>query len=300
MNVLRHASATSTAVDFNPVRLRRAPVLLARIRPPGRFSDANTVGSSSRNTTRRRDDLELVRPEALADSFFKVLAAFAVARGESEVPQHEPRGRAPAGQARPLPPDGRRQRRKMTSWPCSGCSTPLGRTTDLLEIATRAGLSLRQVSRSARALAETDLLREAEPGRDDRAGVRAGADKHLNAHGSPKGPFGGMTAPPSRGKRRLGGAIAVALAEAGATVCLDGATKIEWSEPPQWLCDAAAGQNAAPRQLRAAGRTGFRRRRVRAGHRTPTNVETPSTSPPRPARCARRLACVRFDTLSFR
>ena len=161
--VLQQSDSDLTVVDFTPYGYDERqycspafnlPVGCLMRTPWGQFPEYHSSA----------DNLELVRPAALADSFFKVLAAFAVVE-ENRVYLNT----SPAGE----PQLGKRGLYRLMGGDSAESIDELallwvlnlsdGRH-DLLDVAVRAGLSFEQISRSARALATSDLLREAAPG----------------------------------------------------------------------------------------------------------------------------------------
>jgi aminopeptidase-like protein len=119
--------------------------------PHGRFAEYHTSA----------DDLELVRPAALADSFATCLAVCDVLEHNrtflNQSPKGEPQlGRRGLYRAIGGPPDpGRRERALLWVLNLSD-----GRHS-LLDIAERSGLEFGTVRAAAQALAEQGLLKEA-------------------------------------------------------------------------------------------------------------------------------------------
>jgi aminopeptidase-like protein len=104
------------------------------------------------------DDLGFVRPEALADSFFKLLSAIAILEENRTYVNQSPYGEPQLGKRglyRHLDGDSEAPvDEKALLWALNGSD---GRQT-LLDIATRSGLPFESISRAARVLAEHDLL----------------------------------------------------------------------------------------------------------------------------------------------
>ena len=162
-HVLRHAGTGSTVVDFSPYGYDERqycspgfdlPVGCLMRTPWGQFPEYHTSA----------DNLELVRPEALADSFATVLAAFAALEENRRYVNTSPFGE---------PQLGRRGIYRLMGGDTSESVDEIallwvlnlsdGRH-DLLDVAARADLPFAEVSRAAEALLDAGLLREAEPG----------------------------------------------------------------------------------------------------------------------------------------
>jgi aminopeptidase-like protein len=159
-NVLRHARADSTVLDFSPYGYDERqycspgfdlPVGCLMRTPWGQFPEYHTSA----------DNLELVRPEALADSFATVLSAFAALEENRRYLNTSPFGE---------PQLGRRGLYRLMGGDATESVDELallwvlnlsdGRH-DLVDVAARADLPFADVSRAAQALLDAELLREA-------------------------------------------------------------------------------------------------------------------------------------------
>jgi aminopeptidase-like protein len=162
-NVLRHARADSTVVDFSPYGYDERqycspgfnlPVGCLMRTPWGQFPEYHTSA----------DNLELVRPEALADSFATILAAFTALEENRRYLNTSPFGE---------PQLGRRGLYRLMGGDATESVDELGVLRvlnlsdgrhDLLDVAAHADLPFAEVSRAAQALLDAELLREAGPG----------------------------------------------------------------------------------------------------------------------------------------
>jgi aminopeptidase-like protein len=160
LHVLRSSGRPYTVMDFSPDGYDERqfcapafdlPVGCLMRTPHGRFAEYHTSA----------DDLELVRPAALADSFATCLAVCDVLEHNrtflNQSPKGEPQlGRRGLYRAIGGPPDpGRRERALLWVLNLSD-----GRHS-LLDIAERSGLEFGTVRAAAQALAEQGLLKEA-------------------------------------------------------------------------------------------------------------------------------------------
>ena len=162
-NVLQHSDDDSTVVDFTPYGYDERqycspafdlPVGCLMRTPWGQFPQYHSSA----------DNLELVRPAALADSFFKVLSTFAVVEENKRYINTRPAGEPQLGRRGLYRVIGGDSAESIDELALLWALNLSDGKHDLLEIATRAGLSFEQISRAARALVENDLLREARPG----------------------------------------------------------------------------------------------------------------------------------------
>jgi aminopeptidase-like protein len=163
MNVLQHSSADFTVVDFSPYGYDERqycspgfdlPVGSLMRTPWGQFPEYHSSA----------DDLELVRPEALADSFFKVLAALAVVEENRKYLNTSPAGEPQLGRRGLYRLMGGDSAERIDELALLWVLNLSDGRHDLLDIATRSGLPFDQISRSASALADHGLLREARAG----------------------------------------------------------------------------------------------------------------------------------------
>ena len=155
--VLAAAADGSSVVDFTPYGYDERqycspgfdlPVGCLMRTPWGRYPEYHTSA----------DDLDFVRPEALADSFFKLLSAVAILEENRAYVNQSPYGEPQLGKRGLYRHLGGESKTPVDEqallWVLNGSD---GRQT-LLDIATRAGLPFESISRAARVLAEHDLL----------------------------------------------------------------------------------------------------------------------------------------------
>ncbi len=155
--VLVAADDGSSIVDFTPFGYDERqycspgfdlPVGCLMRTPWGRYPEYHTSG----------DNLDFVRPAALADSFFKLLSAIAILEENRTYVNQSPYGEPQLGKRglyRHLGGDSETQvDEQALLWVLNGSD---GRQS-LLDIATRAGLPFESISRAAGVLAEHDLL----------------------------------------------------------------------------------------------------------------------------------------------
>jgi aminopeptidase-like protein len=162
-NVLQHSSSDFTIVDFTPYGYDERqycspafdlPVGCLMRTPWGEFPQYHSSA----------DNLELVRPAALADSYFKVLAAFAVLEENRSYLNLSPAGEPQLGRRGLYRLMGGDSAESIDELALLWTLNLSDGKHDLLEIATRAGIAFGQISQAADALAENELLREARPG----------------------------------------------------------------------------------------------------------------------------------------
>jgi aminopeptidase-like protein len=158
--VLAAAGDGSSVVDFTPFGYDERqycspgfdlPVGCLMRTPWGRYPEYHTSA----------DNLGFVRPEALADSFFKLLSAIAILEENRTYVNQSPFGEPQLGKRglyRHLGGDSETQvDEHALLWVLNGSD---GRQS-LLDIATRAGLPFESISRAAHVLAEHDMIRTA-------------------------------------------------------------------------------------------------------------------------------------------
>jgi aminopeptidase-like protein len=162
-NVLTYAGTDSSVVGFSPYGYDERqycspgfdlPVGCLMRTPWGQFPEYHTSA----------DDLELVRPEALADSFLKVLSAFAVLEENRRYLNTSPFGEPQLGKRGLYRLMGGNTAEHVDELALLWVLNLSDGRHDLLDIAARADLPFEEVNRAARALLDGELLREAEPG----------------------------------------------------------------------------------------------------------------------------------------
>ena len=162
-NVLQHSNSDFTIVDFSPYGYDERqycspafdlPVGCLMRTPWGQFPQYHTSA----------DNLELVRPEALADSFFKVLGTFAVLEENGTYLNTSPAGEPQLGKRGLYRLMGGDSAESIDERALLWVLNLSDGRFDLLDIATRADMPFQQISHAAHALAENGLLREARPG----------------------------------------------------------------------------------------------------------------------------------------
>ena len=132
---------------LQPLGLRRAPVLLARLRPAGGLSDAHPARPLSRVPHLGR------RPRARAPRGARGLvrqvpAAVRRSGAEPHLPEHEPATASRSSEsAGSTTRSGAERTESRRSWRCSGSSTSPTETNDLLEIAARASMPFETIAR---------------------------------------------------------------------------------------------------------------------------------------------------------
>jgi aminopeptidase-like protein len=158
--VLAAAGDGSSVVEFTPNGYDERqycspgfdlPVGCLMRTPWGRYPEYHTSG----------DNLDFVRPDALADSFFKLLSAITILEENRTYVNQSPYGEPQLGRRglyRHLGGDSETQvDEQALLWVLNGSD---GRQS-LLDIATRAGLPFESISRAAAVLVDHDLLRVA-------------------------------------------------------------------------------------------------------------------------------------------
>ena len=162
-NVLTYAGTDSSVVRFSPYGYDERqycspgfdlPVGCLMRTPWGQFPEYHTSA----------DDLELVRPEALADSLLKVLSAFAVLEENRRYLSTSPFGEPQLGKRGLYRLMGGNTAEHVDELALLWVLNLSDGRHDLLDIAARADLPFEEVNRAARALLDGELLREAEPG----------------------------------------------------------------------------------------------------------------------------------------
>jgi aminopeptidase-like protein len=162
-NVLTYAGTDSSVVGFSPYGYDERqycspgfdlPVGCLMRTPWGQFPEYHSSA----------DDLELVRAEALADSFLKVLSAFAVLEENRRYLNTSPFGEPQLGKRGLYRLMGGSTAEHVDELALLWVLNLSDGRHDLLDIAARADLPFEEVNRAARALLDGELLREAEPG----------------------------------------------------------------------------------------------------------------------------------------
>ena len=105
-----------------------------------------------------------MRPEALADSFVKVLGTFAVLEENGTYLNTSPAGEPQLGKRGLYRLMGGDSAESIDERALLWVLNLSDGRFDLLDIATRADMPFQQISHAAHALAENGLLREARPG----------------------------------------------------------------------------------------------------------------------------------------
>ncbi len=163
-HVLRHSGEDYELLDFSPYGYDERqycspafdlPVGCFMRTPWGRFPEYHTSA----------DDLELVRPDSLADSFRKVLSTLSVVDGDIRYENLNPAGEPQLGRRGLYRTIGGRQDESAVELALLWVLNLSDGRHSLLDVAERSGLEFQSVRAAADALVEQGLLREI-PGED--------------------------------------------------------------------------------------------------------------------------------------
>jgi aminopeptidase-like protein len=158
-HVLRHSGDDHVLIDFSPDGYDERqycspgfdlPVGCFMRTPHGRFPEYHTSA----------DDLDLIRPESLADSFRKALAALSVVENDAVYVNLNPHGEPQLGRRGLFRSAGGRKRESIDERALAWVLNLSDSTNSLLDIAERSGLEFPSVRAAADALLEHGLLGE--------------------------------------------------------------------------------------------------------------------------------------------
>jgi aminopeptidase-like protein len=159
-HVLGHSGDAHTIVDFSPDGYDERqycspgfdlPVGCFMRTPHGRFPEYHTSA----------DDLDFIRPESLADSFQKVLAALSVVENDATYLNLNPKCEPQLGRRGLFRTAGGRKDERVDELALMWVLNLSDGTRSLLAIAERSGLEFHSLKTAADALAEHGLLQEA-------------------------------------------------------------------------------------------------------------------------------------------